>query len=224
MNRMTKYKALLYVQWKHQRMELMLFTMLAGGIPALVTWSPWSDWGSHVMTPTAILSTSTSIGLLGAILAVAVGVVLAIRPYALDALGRHTYAAALPIPRTEYGLLRVACGMVLLLLPAAGFLVGSLLASAAIELPPMLHAYPVAITVRFVLATAMAFALAFSVQYGLGKHAARWIVIAVFVAGAIEAAGQLVASESLTGPFWTALASEASPLRVFAANWMLFDV
>ena len=224
MNRMAMFKALLYAQWKHQRIELMLFTMLAGGVPALVTWGPWSDWGSHVMTPTAILSTSSSIGYLGAILAVISGAVFAIRPYALDTLTNHTYAMALPIPRTSYGLMRAAAGLLLLLVPAAGFLIGSLFASAAVELPAMLHAYPVAVTARFVLAASMAFALAFGVQYGLGRHAARYIVIAVFAVGVVEALGQLTDSRSLTGPVLKALASPASPLRVFAANWMLFDV
>ena len=115
-------------------------------------------------------------------------------------------------------------GLVLLLLPAAGFLTGALFASVATELPPMLRAYPLGITIRFGLAAATAFALAFGIQYGLGRRASRVILVSVAVIGATEVLGQLFFSVSPTAPMWHALGSEASPLRIFAANWMLFDV
>lgn len=224
MTNASMFKALLATQWKHQRIELIIFAIAAAGIPAMIPWNAETGWGGQYMTPTEILNGATTAGMLGAALAALTGTVIAIRPYALDAMTNHTYAMALPIPRAQYGMLRVASGMVLMLLPVAGFLVGAFFAAAATELPPMLRAYPIGITVRFALAAAMAFSLAFGVQYGLGKRAARWIVISMASLAAIEILGQFVFGESLTAPMWVALGSEASPLRVFAANWMLFDV
>ncbi|HKS06181.1 MAG TPA: hypothetical protein VJR92_07685 [Gemmatimonadaceae bacterium] len=221
MNRATRYKALLYSQLKYQRIELTILSIVAGGVPALAT---WRALGSTSFSPMELLSLSQIVGVLGSTLAALVGCVLALRPYSLDALTNHTYAMSLPVSRTEYGLLRVGTGLLLLLMPAAGFLIGAVFASTAADIPAMLHAYPVGITMRFVLAAATAFALAFGIQYGLGKRATRWILFSLTGLGAVEIIGQLVTGVSLTSDLWTALGSEASPLRVFASNWMLFDV
>ncbi len=222
MNATAMYKALLFAQWKHQRNELIVFTMAGSIIAPAALWQAMNlpaEW--DVMR---LLTTSMVIGGLGSALAIATGFLLAVRPFVLDGRSQHTYALALPLPRVRYSLLRVATGLTLTILPALGFLVGALVASQAIPPTLLLRAYPVGLTLRFLLAAALAFAVGFGLQYGLGRRAARWMVIAAITIGAFELFGQLVLHVSLTSPFWELLAHPASPLRVFGVRWMLFDV
>ena len=221
MNTTAMYKALLYAQWKHQRNELIVFTMAGAVLAPASLWQAhngYSDWN-----PMVLLSTSMMIGMLGSTIAIATGFLLAVRPFVLDSRSQHTYALALPVPRATYALLRVAAGLTLTILPAMGFLIGALVAAQAIPPAMLLRAYPVGLSVRFLLAAMLAFALGFGVQYGLGRNAARWIVIAAITIAGVEIFGQMVFQVSLTAPFWELLGGSASPLGVFG-RWMLFDV
>ena len=222
MNRTSMTRARAYAQWKHQRAEITVFTVVAALIaPSTVFRAIVTD---ESRGPYALLSASATVAVLAAAIATLMGFLLAVRPYMLDMRAQHTYALSLPVPREEYALLRVWSGLALLLLPTAGFLIGALVAAQASPASNMLHAYPIGLTLRFLLAAAFSFALGFGIQYGLGRKAARWIVIVALTIGGVEIAGQLLFHDSLTAPLWDLLANDASPLRIFATRWNLFDV
>jgi hypothetical protein len=219
----SQFAALLYTQWKHQRHELIVFAIVGGLIAPACLWDVvGSRSGGNIL---GLIGTAGLIGALGSVLAIATGLVLAIRPFVLDAQSKHTYPLALPVTRTHYTLLRVASGMTLVLLPTTGFLIGSLVAAQA--LPPsylLVRAYPFGLALRFLLATITAFAIGFGVQYGFGRRAARIIVITAITVAGFEVLGQLVLHGSVTAPLWQLLLSNVSPFRVFFTRWMLFDV
>jgi hypothetical protein len=221
MSRAHMFRALLFVQWKHQRHELAFLALFGALIPPVTMWMALT--GSPEPAARVLLDVAPGIGGFGAVFAASTGLALAIRPYWLDARSNHTYALALPLPRTRYGLLRAAAGATLILFPALGFLIGALL---SIQVAPAtsLHAYPIGLAVRFVLAALAAFAIGFGIQYGLGRHAMRWTLITIATVAGVELFGQLTMRTSLTGPFFELLLREGSPLRIFWDRWMLFDV
>lgn len=222
MNTFAMYKALLEEQWKHQRVEITALAILAAvTCPGCM----WTNLGSDPQTrPWTLMDTSVSIAVIGSLAAFFTGLVLAFRPFVLDNQTKHTYALALPIPRAQYASLRMAGGLTLSLIPVAAFLIGAVLAAQLAPPAGMVRAYPVELTIRFLLATALAFAMGFGIQYGLGRRAVRWAAIVLFTVGGVEAVGQLAMHTSITAPFWTLLAHEGSPLRVFLSEWTLFNV
>ena len=222
MNTLAMYKALLFAQWKLQRNELIVFAIAGSIVAPAALWTGMNmpgEWDA-----VKLLSTSMLIGALGSGIAIVVGFLLAVRPFILDGRSQHTYALALPLPRVRYAMLRVAAGMTLTVLPALGFLIGGLVAAQALPQSLLLHAYPVGLTLRFLVASVLAFSVGFGVQYGLGRRAARWLVIVAATIGGFELFGQLVFHASLTAPFWEFLGNASSPLRVYGVRWMLFDV
>jgi len=89
--------------------------------------------------------------------------------------------------------MRLAAGALFLLLPTLAVLVGSLIGLSLIHLPAGLHGYPIALTLRFFLASAVAYAVFFAISsatqrtagFVLGSFAA--ILLAAFVLGALDA-------------------------------------
>lgn len=215
------YRALLRAQWKHQRMDLWC---LAVGCAMVAPIALWQTAAHGQLTVSDVRSTAEIIGGIGSMLAVVAGALLALRPYALDNSVRHTYALSLPLPRSRYALLRIAAGLTLLVFPVAGIAIGAFIAAAYPTLPAELHAYPIGLTLRFLVASVFAFAIAFSLQYGLGQRAAVVLAWTLAGVGALELVGQLFSDTSLTAPIWRVLWAGLSPLRIFGTNWMLFDV
>jgi hypothetical protein len=217
------YRALLFVQWKQQRFELLAFATIAAAASPLALLSVRAQT-TDGYSPWSLLSISPVIGAIGAALAVIVGTVLAVRPYASDAATRHTYALALPMRRSEYSLLRAAAGLTLITLPTAGFLIGAMVAARAITMPPMMHAYPIGLSVRFLFAAITAFAASFALQYSLGQRATSRLVLIVVVIAVIELVAQFTTGASAIGPALRVLGRGVSPLRLFTLDWTLFDV
>jgi hypothetical protein len=217
------FRVLLRQQFILQQTELVALTVLAGLA------APGALWMARVLTPgwsaaDRLLSANAPFALLSVPLAIITGLLLVARPYIADAQSRHTYVRSLPIPRRSYALLRVATGLTLALLPIVGFGIGTMLAVASTALPESIYAYPVGVTLRFTLATLVAFALSFALQYGAGRHAARVAVVAIIVLGTVELANGLFFDSHLTEAFWRAIVSDSSPLGLYASEWMLFDV
>ncbi|HYV99021.1 MAG TPA: hypothetical protein VE967_16315 [Gemmatimonadaceae bacterium] len=221
MSQMTRFGALLGVQWKQQRKELVVLTLLVAMLPSTILWTARND---GPIGPLWYQSIGQSIGAIGAVAAVLIGSLLALRPFAFDAQTRHVYAMTLPVRRRDYSMFRIGTGVVLSLFPTAGVLVGALVAVQALPSGIGLRAFPGGLAARFLLATVTAFAGAFALQYGLGKRATRWALVAVTTIAATELVGQLLLHTSLTTPFFQALVSQWSPLRIFVTRWTLFDV
>lgn len=148
---------------------------------------------------------------------------LAIAAWRPDHRSGHVYALTLPLPRWQYLLLRYSAGLVLLLASAVMLGIGAMVAVRGIVLPPGLHAYPVALAVRFSVAGLVAYTLLFALS-GLTARVARWLV-ALLLLIVIASAGF-----DLLGLSWNplrfvtdAVLSPYSPLVVFRASWMLID-
>ena len=148
-----------------------------------------------------------------------------ITAWAPDHLGRHVYALSLPVPRWQFVLLRYAAGGTLLALPVAALGLGAVTASLAVNLPPGIHAYPVALTVRFALAALLCFSMFFSIAIATKRAV-------LLVLGAIGAVllgdllyGTLTQGRfSLTLMLFEGLTTWPGPLAILLGRWALFDV
>ena len=107
---------------------------------------------------------------------------------------------------------------------SAALLAGSLLATLRLALPPLLHAYPIGLTLRFCLAGLSAYTLLFALS-GLTPRMARLSVAVCCALVIVTVAAELLALEwnpiaavvdALLGPY--------SPLAIFRARWMRVDV
>ena len=224
MSNAAVFRTMLFVQWKLQRAELLGLTLVAALIPPIATWPGFEEGGNLVTALIRMVDAGTIIAPAGALLALSLGALLAMRPFILDARVRHTYALALPIPRSTYALMRAASGLTLALIPAAGFLIGALVAVEAIPDSAWVRKFPVALTLRFLLAITTAFAIFFGVQYGLGSRARRWVLIVALTVAGTEMVGQGLLRVSMIGPTIELLSGSFSPLRIFRDRWALFDV
>jgi hypothetical protein len=140
-----------------------------------------------------------------------------------DHRGRHVYALILPVRRARYALMRFGAGMLFVLVPTAAVLIGSLIAVAMVRLPAGLHAYPIALTMRFFVATTLAFAIFFAISSATARTAAMvlGVIGAVLIVSAIFDA---TAARLGSAPFLiTVLFVEPGLLSVFTGRWSLFD-
>ncbi len=218
-----QYRALLRQQCILQRADLVLFTVLAAVIaPAALVSARTFDAG--LGSAERLLAANVMIAVLSVLHVVCSALFLVVRPFAADAAVRHTYAASLPIPRSQYALLRAATGLTLGLLPVSGFAIGTAMVTAGVALPAALYAYPVALVARFVLAFVVAFALAFALQYGAGRHASKVAIAAIVALAALAVGTELAGREGLLESLGRVVLGPWSPLNVFATEWKLFDV
>lgn len=220
----ARFRTMLYVQWKLQRAELLGFTLLTALIAPLSIWPGIGSSIDAMRSNPMYIDRGMLIRTGGALLAVCIGAVLAVRPFFLDARVRHTYALALPTPRSHFALMRAGSGILLSLMPAAGFLIGCIIAAQILPDTLTIRSYSVELTVRFFLAMLMAFAVFFGLQYGLGGRARRWVLISAFTVLGVEVFTQFTLRSSVITPVAEMLAGSLSPLRIYLDRWVLFDV
>jgi hypothetical protein len=109
-------------------------------------------------------------------------------------------------------------------LPSVSFWIGALLATAAIDLPDGLHAYPSALAVRFTLASLVAFSVFFAVSAGTARTAGYILVV---VGGLLAAQLLLTTAGGGFDPLAYVidrLVSWPGPFEVFTGRWALIDV
>ena len=219
------FRAVLYTQWKWARPVLLLAVLVAGYIPvdALRT-MPYTSAGGYYVP--ALYRSIEGASTLYQVLALALAVVVAISAWHADAQRQHVYALSLPVPRWRFVLLRFGAGAVLL--GAVAFAVGLFggIAAALAPLPPMLHAYPAGLALRFWLGTMVPFAIIFALLASNPRHV-RWLVTAVVTVVLVDL---LLASFGVTDREliinWVpeGLYSGRGPLAAFLSKWMLVDV
>jgi hypothetical protein len=219
------FNALMKVQWKWTRLAVLLATILGFAIPvgAVRMFDPSRYTGGRP-TPGNIIRAMQEAGVLYAFLAGAIGLVVAFIAWNADHKGRHIYALSLPVSRARYALMRFGAGSLFLLLPAAGVLLGCLIATAIIEIPAGMHAYPVQVAMRFFLSTFVAFAIFFAIAAASQRAAATVLgVLAVFflVAVMINAMG---VNYDIIGTVSKFIFAEPGILSIFTGRWMLVDV
>lgn len=213
------FKALLAVQWKWTKGAALLATILAFAIPIA------SVHVSDPFRPEAgpMVVRMQSFGVAYAVLAAGIGLAFALFAWGSDHRGRHVYALSLPVERSRYAAMRFAAGLLFLVLPAIGVLAGSLVAVSIASIPAGLHAYPVSLALRFLLAAAVAFSLFFAVAAStpraagaiLGALASLFVVAFLLSATSVEF--------NLLGHVADFVFSGLGPLSVFTGRWMLVD-
>jgi len=214
------FRAVLEVQWKWTRAFLLLLVLAAFAVPVVSARSDFSR-GQGVLE---LVSQMESFGYTYPLLAIIAGSGVALAILNPDLRGRYVYALSLPLLRWHLVLLRFGAGAVLLLVPVAALLIGTLLAAATTTLPPGLHAYPLGIALRFALATLVAFGLTFALA-GSPRRVALALLLPVGGLIALQVGLVLLGSHAaVLGPMIDLLFGPAGPLRVLTGRWMLFDV
>jgi hypothetical protein len=216
------FAAILRTQWKWTRGAMLVCFVVGFAIPLLSLAALES--GRINFSPSLIVRGMQQFGLFYALLAGASGLACAMLAWGHDHRGRHVYALSLPIPRSTYTGMRFGAGSLFLLIPVAGVLLGCLVSIAAIQIPTGLHTYPVALTIRFLVACFVAYALFFAVlasstraaAYVLGTLAA--IAVMLFLMGSFDIGRDVISgvAEMLFG--------DRGLLSVFTGHWMLIDV
>lgn len=212
------FKALMTVQWKWSRGAVLLGTILGFGIPVL------SLNTAGDMPAVELVRHMQSYGVVYASLAAGVGLAVALLAWASDHKGRHVYALSLPVSRAKYAAIKFAAGLMFLVIPTIGVLVGCLIASLVMPIPAGLHAYPIALTLRFFFASCVAFAIFFAVASSTPKAAGAVLsVIALVVAAQFLMSAARIDYDILQ-PVGNFIFSAPGVLSVFTGRWMLVDV
>jgi hypothetical protein len=213
------FRAIVATQWKWTRSVVLLATLAGFALPLASL-----QTARNASTPQEFIGTMQAWGAAYALLAGTVGLLVALAAWGHDHQGRHVYALSLPISRPRYALLRFSAGTLFLLAPTVAVLLGSLAVALSGAIPEGLHAFPFALTLRFLFAAAVAYALFFSIGSGTTKTAG--IVLGVF---ALLLFGQYLlgvvgARFDLLSHVADFLFIRPGVLSIFSGRWMLVDV
>jgi hypothetical protein len=217
--RPSAWRAVLETQWKWTRGLAFLGVVIGFSLPLLSLRT-----AASARTPGGFVLTMQAWGVAYAIVAGALGLMTAIVAWGYDHRLRHVYALSLPIARWRYVLMRFGSGLATLALPVLAVLIGAEIVAHNSTVPPTLHAYPVALTLRFGFATLVAYSLFFAISSATGRTAA-------YILGAIVliVVSQVVLSSASVKVDLVSRAMDivfAAPglLAVFGGRWMLVDV
>ena len=213
------FRAILLTQWKWTRTTALLATVAAFSIPLASLQS-----ASDATTPLDFISKMQTWGIAYALLAAGIGLLVSLAAWNHDHQGRHVYALSLPVSRQRYVLLRYGAGVLFLGPAVAAVLIGSLAVIATGSIPDGLHAFPVALTLRFAFAALVSYSIFFAIAAGTTRTAAvvlALIAAVLFAQFLVLAAGAQYDVLQRVGDL---LFGRAGALSVFSGRWMLVDV
>lgn len=213
------WRAILESQWRWSRGLILLGVLLVFAIPLLSI-----RMAASAETLVTFISTIASWGVGYAVAAGTLGLMTAIAAWSFDHRLRHIYALSLPLPRWRYVAYRYASGVAMLVIPTAALLVSAEIAAHSKLVPATLHAYPLALTLRFAFAMLVAYSLFFAVASATPRTAGYilGLLASIVVAQVLFSSASLnlnLISRALDLVF-------AAPglLAVFGGRWMLIDV
>ena len=219
------FRAMLRAQWIWSR-SIMWFFLAAGfSLPVLTV--PMTMRGTGAGSYNAgFVQAGEFIGLLVALTVSLAAVALALQNWSSDERGRHIYALSLPIERHRFLLYRLSGSFVHLGLVALAIWLGGLVATALLELPESLRAYPTSLAVRALLAAWLVHALSCTYFLATGARArlvsflgvVTVAVLLILPIGTFPARADLL----LTGA--RALVSPHGPLGILVSRWSFIDV
>jgi hypothetical protein len=217
------FKALLTVQWKWSRWLVLLGTIIGFAIP-LMSVQAATGPGFDQEGPSFFVRQMQGFSIMYAALAGGAGLAFAMLAWASDHKGRHVYALSLPISRARYASIKFASGLLFLLGPTVGVLLGTVVATAIAPIPAGLHAYPLALTLRFFFASCVAFGLFFAAASSTPRTAGMVIgaILLIFVAQFLLSAAN--SRINILEPLHGFLFASPGVLSVFTGRWMLVDV
>jgi len=219
MTRPSRWRALLETQWKWTRGILLLIALTTFAIPLL------SLRASAGARDDSIFISSMQAWAVGyAFAAAGVGLLIGVLSWSYDHRLRHVYALSLPIERWRYSLMRFTGGLALIALPVATLFVSAEIVAHSSLVPPTLHAYPVALTLRFAFAALVAYSVFFAISSATARTAGYIlgaIGLAFVLNVVLRAAGSRI---DLLGYVSDVLLATPGLLAVFGGRWMLVDV
>jgi hypothetical protein len=218
------FRQILRAQWLAARLAVVILGVLAFAAPLLAVF-----WGGDLRSAGSDqvaywLQGSERIAALLPYLALLVGVTAGFLAWSPDHAGRHVYALSLPVSRARFVALRFGAGAVITAVPALALLAGAIVASLSVSLPEGLHAYPVQLTLRFLLASLTLYAIIFALSISTKR---AQLLTAGALGGVILADLLLAAwgvSFSVTAETLVLLTTWPGPLSILAGAWTLFDV
>ena len=160
------YRMILLTQWKWTRGIVLVATILGFALPLASMQA-----ASERARPADFVASMQRFGVWYALLAAGVGLMVALTAWAHDQRGRHVYALTLPVSRARYVMLRLTAGASFLVPPTIAVLLGALFVSFFAAIPGGLTTYPVALTLRFLFAAFVAYALFFAIGSATQKTA-----------------------------------------------------
>lgn len=209
-------------QWRWTRMVVLGIATLALVFPTLARYL--ARGGGSDSTVVQLLDGYTVLGPMLGFLALLGPFVLAALPWTIDHETRHVYPLSLPVSWPWWVGTRFAIGAATLLIPAFALYLGALVTVSAVELPPLLHAYPGALAFRFLLASLVSYAMSFALQYLAGRRATH-VALGILVGGLIVVlAGTLLGLGALIERAAGYLFIWPGPLSIFVEPWTLIDV
>lgn len=216
------FRAILASQWRESRLAVVILAVLAFAVPVLSLrgeWTgtdPWASW--------ELLRAASQWGTAYPVIALVAALVLAAGAWWPDHRGKHVYALTLPVARSTYVLLRYGAGLAWLFTITCALAFGTLFATMRIALPPLLHAYPMGLTLRFFLAGMSAYTILFALN-GFTPRMARYLAACILVLVIATLVGGLLSfAWNPLGAVFDALLGPHGPLAIFRARWMLIDV
>lgn len=218
------FREMLKAQWRSMAPVVAVLTVVAFAAPLMTVLYGANLRQASTYTVAAWLEAAVSVGAALPVIALIAGVLFGMAVWSPDHLGGHVYALSLPLPRWRYVLLRFGVGFAFLLMPAAAMAVGAFAASAAVDLPEGLHAYPLALALRFTMATIVCYALIFAVA-----TATRRVALALLGGVGGFALADVILSGLGRNPVvlttaFHLLTTWPGPLAILMGRWALFDV
>ncbi len=216
------FRVILETQWKWTRSVLLFATCATFALPffALRTASRALD----ELDARTLLASMESFGVLYAVAAAAVGLMVAAMAWTPDHAGRHVYALSLPVHRWKYVAMRFGAGAVTLAPPAIALWIGGVVALSSTTLPAGLHSHPLALAIRFALAALIAYAIFFAISSGTKRTAG--IILAIFIGLiCLDVIADIVGIRaSPMSTLFDVVMNWSGTLGVFTGRWMLIDV
>ena len=211
--------AITKTQWKWTRSVVLLATLIAFAIPLASLQSARNaysagDFVSHMQVW----------GIGYALLAAGTGLLVALAAWGPDHRGRHVYALSLPVTRARYALLRYTAGAMFIAPPVVAVLASAMIVSLNSAIPVGLHAYPIALTLRFAFAALVAYSIFFAISSSTPRAAGIVIgcIAALFFAQFLL--GLLSSHFDVLGSVGRWVFAEPGILSVFSGRWTLVDV
>ena len=212
-----------YAQWKWNRDFLAFYTFVGFAAPLLMMWIGLPQLG--LASARELVFVGGVIGVGVAVISVLAGMTVAWQGYGVDERGGHIYALSLPVTRGRMLAMRVGSAAIMLVLPALGVWVGSVLAVGQAGLPPTLHGYAASLASRALLASWLAHACMFALRYAAGPRAKMVFAALIISFGSLAFASQAVPAARApilrAGDF---LISNPGPFGVLFGRWTLIDV
>jgi len=210
------------IQWRWTRLAVLGIAALALVFPTLARYLSRSAGGGTALVQ--VLDGFAVLGPMLGFLALLGPFVLAALPWTIDHETRHVYPLALPVEWSWWVRTRFVIGALTLVIPAVALYIGAWATVSTINLPPLLRAYPGALAFRFFLASLLAYAISFALQYLAGRratHVAAGVLVGVLV---IVLGATLSGQADLLERAAELLFLWPGPLALFFQPWTLIDV